>query len=77
MASSVALHVIQCVAVTENSLYGMHPVVTNGTIYTTISTNVNEDKTILIYHLSFTVQRSSATCFGLQEVIIRHTRIQS
>jgi hypothetical protein len=30
-----------------------------------------QNKSILIYHLSFTVQRCSATCFDIQEFIIR------
>jgi hypothetical protein len=56
----------------------MHPAVchdiTNGAVCTTvISTNVNKDKSILMYHLSFIVHRCSATCFDLQEVIIRRT----
>jgi hypothetical protein len=58
-------------------LYGMHPVVcldiANGAVYTTVSTNVHKDKSILMYHRSFSVQRCSATCFDLHEVIIRIT----
>jgi hypothetical protein len=58
--------------------YGMHPVVchaiANGAVYITIiSTNVNKDNSILMYHHLFIVQRYSARCFDLQEVIIRRT----
>jgi hypothetical protein len=46
----------------------------NGAVYTTIiSTNVNKNKSILMYHHPFIVQRISATCFDLQKVIIRST----
>jgi hypothetical protein len=55
----------------------MHPVVchdiTNGAVYTTISMNVNKDRSILIHHHSLIVQRCSATCFDLQKIIIRRT----
>jgi hypothetical protein len=48
--------------------------ITNGTVYTTILyTNVNKDKSILMYRHSFIVQRCSTTCFDLQELIIRRT----
>jgi hypothetical protein len=62
----------------KNLLHGMHPIVCqdnkNGADYLTIiSVNVNKDKFILIYHHSFIVQSCSATCFDLQEVIIRCT----
>jgi hypothetical protein len=63
--------------------YGMHRVVchdiTSGAVYTVTSTSVNKDKSILIYHRSFIVQRCSttSTCFDLQEVIIRHTYLRS
>jgi hypothetical protein len=60
------------------TLYGVQPVVCydikNGAISTTvICMSVNKDKFILVYHHLFIVQRCSATCFDLQEVIIRHT----
>jgi hypothetical protein len=56
----------------------MYPVVchdiTNRTVYTKIIyTNVNKDKSMLMYHHSFVVLRCSATCFDLQEFIIRST----
>jgi hypothetical protein len=48
--------------------------IANGAVYTTVmSTNVNKDKSILMYHHSFILQWSSATCFDLREVIIRRT----
>jgi hypothetical protein len=58
--------------------YGMHAVVcrdiTNGAVYITIiSTNVNKDKSMLIYRHAFTVKRCSATCFDFKEVITRRT----
>jgi hypothetical protein len=54
----------------------MHPVVrhdiTNGAIYTAItSVNINKDKSVLMDLHSFIVQRCSATCFDLQEVVIK------
>jgi hypothetical protein len=60
----------------KDNLYGVHPVVSrdiiNGDIYTTIiSMNINKNKSILTYQHSFIVQSCSATCFNLQEVIIR------
>jgi hypothetical protein len=52
-------------------VYGMRPVAchdtSNGAVYTTLSTNVNKDKSILMYHLSFNVQMCSATYFDLQD----------
>jgi hypothetical protein len=62
--------------------YGMHPVVyhdiANGAVYTTILyTNVNKDKSILMYQHSFILQRCSTTCFDLQEVVIRCTNKNS
>jgi hypothetical protein len=46
--------------------------IANGAVYTTIiSTNVNEDKSILIYHHPFILQKCSATCFELQDIIRR------
>jgi hypothetical protein len=46
----------------------------NGAIYTAvISTIANKDNSVLMYHHSLIVQRCSATCFDLQEVILRST----
>jgi hypothetical protein len=45
-----------------------------GVVYTKIiSTNVNKDKSILMYRHSFIMQRCSAICFDLQDVINRRT----
>jgi hypothetical protein len=37
------------------------------------SATVNKDKSILLHYYSFIVQRCSATCFDLQDIIIRRT----
>jgi hypothetical protein len=48
--------------------------ITNGAVYIIIiSTNVNNNRSVLMYHHSFIVQRFSGTCFDLQLVIIRRT----
>jgi hypothetical protein len=47
---------------------------TNWAVYIAIIfTNVKKDKSVLMHHHSYIVQRCSAECSDLQEVIITHT----